>query len=1047
MEMDFFEESVDSFIDKPHKKRRKNNNIKIIKYYLYLIISPLLIFSLIFLIYKIVIFTSNNKTNVIIPKPKPNPKPDPEPIKPKDDDIIIPKENEKKESNKKENEEKEEKNQDLKVLLRNEFIRKPLTDNRIYEIIKLNNGINSVIISDINATRSGMIVGINYEGYSNLLFKAIQRVIYNNTKEGINFKNVIKRYYGNIKIYSNKGINYFYFDSDSENFYECIKSLYNMLHEINFTSQIYNDILNEINNLKNNNEIIDPFYEAIEVSDYIIFDLNKDNLNLNLDSLKNIFINIYNNPSKISISVISNQNINNIKTILNSTWSKLKKININDKVISKYNVTKDKLRKDIYYKSKFNSDFHHVLYLCNEENLNELDSMSLYYFIAYLFNYHGKDSLGDNLKSDRYIENLYVNINKLSINSPYYLLISVKLTTKGFNNINYINQLIYEYLMVLSKQNNYTQLFNDFTIINEQKFNFSTISKYSSFLERISEQLLILNYNKNTVTQKQLSNLIFNPFNTGEYNYMKLKKIFNYMIDTENLSYITITDENLFQNLTKTHINYNHMEIYYYTFEKSYLTALKKNITNKLITNPEDFKIREKNPYISKINYLNIIYEEEYHFDNFESTLYEKWKNFAIYYRYDKLYSIPRCETFLYFNYFNEKKKLSDILQIIIYNHLKNLIEFNFEEAIESGNFISIHFLRDEGFIIKISSYYDQIYRMIFNLVQMLIDKNNFFTLYNQDYNGIKYENQNEKYFDYMRTFAIKKGKNIQEVIITKEINSLYKPLFLVDFQSSLLSNVYIKSLIYGIFDNNIIDYIKDIFDQKLKNHVNLKDIDKKPNENNIKINNAFNENKCVIYVYNHTFWNDDLHYMIISIKIGDKNIINEIYADLIVLIWKENFELKTKIEKIHYGNSTFIKLTKSDFVKIPSDLVEETINFEMRKILGFINDIEKDDFYYYIGKLKLDLKKVMNIKEKSSKAFENILFYYPLNIKDKNYIELLNNINLIEFQKNSKKILRNNLMIIFEYFKIGTITKSDKQIHHFEILNNICLLTNLFKL
>ena len=1008
--MDFFEESMDSFIDKPHKKRRKNNNFKILKYYLYLVISPLLIFCLIFLIYKILLFRSNNKKEVIIPKPKPNP--EPEPIKPKEDDIIIPKEKEKKENEKKENEKKEneekekkeEKNKELEVLLTNEFIRKPLTDNRIYEIIKLHNGINSVIISDINATRSGMIVGINYEGYSNLIFKAIQRIIYNNTKEGINFKNIIKRNYGNIKIYSNKGINYFYFDSDSENFFECVKSLYNMLHEINFSSQIYDDILNEINNLKNNYEIIDPFYEAIEVSDYIIFDSNNDNLNLNIDSLKDIFMSIYNNPSKMSISIISNQNINNIKTILNSTWSKLKKININDKLISKYNITKDKFRKDIYYKSKFNSDFHHVLYLCNEENLNELDSMSLYYFVAYLFNFHGEDSLGYNLKNDRYIENFYVNINKLSINSPYYLLFSVKLTTKGFNNINYINKIIYEYLIVLSKEKNYTEIFKDFTTINEQKFNFSTISKYSSFLERISEQLFLLNSNKNTITQQQLSNLIFSPFNTGEYNYMKLQKIFNYMIDTENLSYITITDEYLFQNVSKTYKNYNNMKIYYYTFEKSLLTVLKKNITNKLITNPENFKIREKNPYISKINYLNIIYKEEYYFENFESTLYEKWNNFAIYYRYDKSYSIPRCETFLYLKYFNEKTKLSDILQIIIYNHINNLIEFYFKDAIESGNFISIHFLRDEGFIIKISSYFDQIFQIIFNFVQMLIDKNNFFTLYNQDYNGIKYENQNEKYFDYMRTFALKKGENIQEVSITKDINSLYKPLFLVDFQSSLLSNVYIKSLIYGVFDDNIIDYLKNIFDEKLKNHVNLKDIDKKPNENNIKINNAFNKNKCVIYVYNHTFWNDDLHYMIISIKIGEKNLISEIYADLIVLIWKENFDLKTKIEKIHYGNSTFIKLTKSDFVKNPNDLVEETINFEMKKILGFINDIEKDDFDYYIGKLKLDLKKIMNIKEKSNKAFENILFYYPLNIKDKNYIELLNNITLIEFKIIQKK-------------------------------------------
>ena len=1017
MEMDFFEESINSFIETKHHRKRKPNNYKKFKYYLYIFISPVLLISLIYLCYKI----QNLKNTKDIKKDN---------LKPIEPEIQI-------------EEEEEINGKEEKILLTNSFIRKPLTDNRIYEIIQLSNGINSVIISDINATRAGIIVGINFEGYSNLIFKAFQRIIYNNTDEGKNFKYMIKKNFGNTKVYTNKGINYYYFDSESDNFSECILSLYNMLHNINI-SKISEDIIKEINNLKNNSESEnDMFFEVIEISDYFFFP-EEENLYLNNNLIKDLYENIYNNPSKISISIISNQTINESKLLLNLTWSKLKKKkynNINNKIMSKYKILDENFRKFIFFKSKVNNDFEHLIFLCDEENFNELNSMSLYNYVAYLLNYHGNETLSYNLRKDKYIENLYVNVNKLSVNSPYYFLISVKLTSKGFNNFTLVIKFIYEYLISLSKYNNYSETFNDYSIINEQKFNFYTINKYWNYLETITQQLFLINTkNEKSITKEQLSNLIYNPFNSGKFNNEKLNKIFNHLINSNNIGYLMSTDEYLYQNISQTYKNFNNMKIYYYNINISYMREMRKNLTKKIIENPEEFKIREKNQYVSKVNFIKTEYEKEYNYElkGYETILYEKYKNLLIYYKLDKSFSIPRVETYIYFNYYKEEK-MSDMLQIVFYNHIKSLIEFNFEDAFQSGNFISIQFLRYEGFIIKISAYFDKIYYIISNLISMIMNKNNFFYVSYLDYKFISYDNQNEKYFDYMRTFSLKKGENTQNVIMIKEIDPLVKPLFLIDYHRKFESNVYTKTLLFGIFDKNNLNLIKNVFENKMNNAQKIEEIEKKPNQLNDKINKTFLENKCIIYAYNHTFWNDDKHYLINSIKIGENNILNEIYADILILIWKENFEFESEIEKIYYANYTFIKITKNDFWKFPHELLEKNIDLEMKKIVSIINDIEKDDFNYYIGKLKLDLKKVIKTKEKANKSFDYILSFNPLMIEKEKYIEILNTFNLNDFQNNAKKILKNNLMIIFEFYKSGTLTKFHSQTTYFEIINNIC--------
>ena len=100
----------------------------------------------------------------------------------------------------------------MRTLLTNDKMKKPLTDTRIYEIIRLDNGLMLTLISDPTAKRSGFsmttLLGSNnylvkYPGISKLLqIKLISK----------KFKKIIQENSGHSKYVTNEEYSSYYFD-------------------------------------------------------------------------------------------------------------------------------------------------------------------------------------------------------------------------------------------------------------------------------------------------------------------------------------------------------------------------------------------------------------------------------------------------------------------------------------------------------------------------------------------------------------------------------------------------------------------------------------------------------------------------------------------------------------------------------------------------------------------------------------------------------------------------------------------------------------------
>ena len=115
------------------------------------------------------------------------------------------------------------------TLAHNTDLLKSLTDNRIYEIIQLQNNLQCILISDESALKSSASLNINVEGYYSNIASFAQNIIIKNTPQGQEFRSVIAKYNGNLKLNTKNGINSYYFDIDNEGFVKAIKTFYEVV--------------------------------------------------------------------------------------------------------------------------------------------------------------------------------------------------------------------------------------------------------------------------------------------------------------------------------------------------------------------------------------------------------------------------------------------------------------------------------------------------------------------------------------------------------------------------------------------------------------------------------------------------------------------------------------------------------------------------------------------------------------------------------------------------------------------------------------------------
>ena len=995
MNSDFENEEFESFdVDDNYieiiNKNIKHKKIQKLKYYLYIIISPLLIICLIILLHKI---NSQPKFHII-------------------------------------------KRNNVTILLEDNKIKKPLTDSRKIEIIQLKNGIDCVLISDNNASRAGFSLNINIEGKYNLISYLTQKILLNLTPLGQIFQIMIKTYFGNKKIETNEGLSTYYFDIDNKGLEETMIALYNMIYHCPYLN---NNLTNEekyilsfdIQTIKTiideNKEIYQDNFEnndfnILEIADMIFYP--KNNIEYNIDNIINLLKINYFNPKNIRISIISNKTLNEMEILL-SIWGNINLIEYNNlNNFNRYNkkIEKKQFNKDIITKNLNQDDLFYFIFYCDEDNIYELNSITYYEFISYIINYNGENSLSKTLIDKKLIHNLRSKVMKTSLFSPNYLVIKMHLTNEGIKSKNLIIKYIYKYFSFMYKYSDFSIPFKDFKIINKQKFLFLTIDKYQNYLNTLSKRLFYFTDNK----INYLSNILFGLYNVEEYNSKIIQSLISSLLNYNYFSFFICSSSISFLENDYIKNEYKGIIYFYKSIEESDLKNMIDNNINEL------FSLRTKNKYISNINYIETISGNENEMMNeisyFKPNIFKiltQYDNINIYYRKDRTFKVPRIETYININFilFNGntiiKKENSQDEQIYIFNIISNYIKYKLIDIEDCGNSINFEFLRNEGFNIKISSYKDQTLNIVNDIFEILKNDINKIILEGEKvFKSITFQSINEKYFDYLRSYSILEGYNIQKTnkIENKILNELVNNII-------NLSNI--KILLYGIVTENIVNEIYD----KSKSIFKKNKIFYSPIQTIIK--ESFEKNECFIYKYHEIFNEKDTNYLLSTLKIGIKNIKNEIISDIVKIIWNEKIEY-SKIEKVHYSDYIFLKIIKFTKKNDPDEERNILIKYEIPSIETTIQLLSQTDFEYYLEKIKFNLnKKFLRLRQKANKAFDEVLSYTKLYITKDEYLNEINNLKLEEFKKIFSNYFHSNLKIFFEFFYNNStmIKNEDKEI------------------
>ena len=548
------------------------------------------------------------------------------------------------------------------ILLEENKIKKPLTDSRNIEIISLKNGIECVLISDENSTRAGFSLIVNIEGKYSLIAYLTQLILYKNTPLGNVFQENVRLNYGNKKIITKEGLSTYYFDVDNNGLEKTMISLYNMIYNCpylnkNLTPEEKFILAFDVETLKRIFDENKEFYDEnlvnedstfLEIADSLFFP--KNNIQYNFDNIVNLLKSSYLNPKNIKISIISKRPLNEMEILL-SKWS-----NINNNELNKENIfnpytginNKDKYGKYIITQNINNENLFYFILICSKDNIYEINSMSYYEFISYIINYNGENSLSKILVKKKLIYNFKCQIIKTSLFSPNYLVIKMYLTQEGIKSKNLIVNYIYKYLNFMNNNFDFSIPFQDFKTINNQKFLFLTIDKYENYLNSLSKRLFYFENNK-----KKLSNLLFGLYNIDEYNSKLMKNILSSLTDYNYVSII----------INSPTINFNQIEFIrdkYKGIAFYYKKLIDKEIINSIQGNlKEQFQLRNKNKYISDINYIEevsgnkdeILNEINYYKPIKYPNKSQKDSNINLFYRKDRTFKVPRIETYININF------------------------------------------------------------------------------------------------------------------------------------------------------------------------------------------------------------------------------------------------------------------------------------------------------------------------------------------------------------------------------------------------------------
>jgi insulysin len=864
-------------------------------------------------------------------------------------------------------------------------INKPKFDNKNIIGGLLDNNIKYILINDKNLDKSYISVSINIGSYNNPknydgLAHFLEHMLFLGSKKypQINyFSDKLNIFGGSSNAYTDNLETVYYFNVHTSGLKEIIdifsRFFIDPLFDKNSIKKEINAINNEyLKNINNDNWKLYQFINNIYNSDSLIKNFSTGSIeSLDKSDLLEEMLKFYNNnyiSSNISLCIGSSLSIEELYNIINKSFGKIVKKDKNKFIINKPFLS-DNMNKTFYLKSI--ADIYNISYIWEipiiEEYLYTKDFNILSLLICDISN----NNFYFHLINKGYINNINIDILYEGL-----FIIKISLSQLGYNNIEYIDNILFNYLdfiykLDLNKYAIYYNKINNIIFYNLYKYNIGSLCNllstnlhyykikdvysciYLIFKIKSTEEYKTIYkkyINKNNFIKIIQSNNIKTNLFSKFYNnkYRKIDNIFKYIkIPSNIINNFNIDLNNLLLNIKSKIIkNLDIYEIPQLINKNQWFGAVSKYneplvyiwiklYNNNLFINPENYILTSLSCKI--INFLIRIYINK-SFDIFNCNISFNPNLNSLYLFISSLNDINKLKIFIK-NIYNFLLNIKKYLKILSNIYIDNLIE---EFKLDLHN-------------IKFCNPWEY---------------NDY--IFNSTINTCEYNNKL-----LLKNISKINNKKIIKYIINLDI------LNISNITSLLYGNISNKNNnLLDIFHNNNNNNHKYIYnDILLFNNINLNHPNKKEQSN------------CVTYYYYIGSF-IPLNYLLLNLTI---HILNE---------WFYN-ELRTKYQLGYLVSMDYIKIKDYYFIiqKIQST---KSIDFIELKIKNFnnniLNKINKLDITNYIQSIKNNLlEKYYTINQTINTFIVEINYdKYFFNRKDilLKYIDKINKNNLIKFIK-----------------------------------------------
>ncbi len=965
---------------------------------------------------------------------------------------------------------------------------KPFLDNNKYELIKLNNGIEVLLIQDNRTEKSslslllnyGFLTDLNNPGIAHLtmqyLYSEIQKKTDNDLREYFGKSSSrISRFYTSFNFYClNDGL-YKIITKFGEVFSQKINikefNHYNLIQKIsnyyklksenskNVEQHLINYLVEGVNN-SNNKDILPEGDLDLYSNKTILLNYIKESIN-NYYYGENIKIVLYSQikPSLAKSYII--EAFNNIKSNKNAnltnSYNEERKFKTNKIISYKINSTVPFI-KLVYYIKGISKQEENVY--INQAYLNYIEYILVNSYNNSLYNILTKD-LNYSLRSINVYSNItFNNYIKFSIVINCY---DVNYTRNG-KSIETILSTIYGYI-----ESNVINSYNE-TIFKYLKKAYETSFKFqdkSSELENIITQYALkLFWRKN-----KIDSLLYNKFipEKDAEKYIKflssqfLRNNSIVIIGQEEKATISENTNNtsLFSKKNTRILNLKNTETKYYNVKYAYIDVdFYKQLENKTIEkyNKQPYPLKYSTQ-LENLIYPNILDKYEYIAEDNIKLIYNT-ETLKIYFKYDRTFKTPKEVVTLKLFHYLSKNNTKETQNLNLYSfftyfiYLKIEIEEKLREAIIVGNIIEVN-LFDDFINIKIVAFNDvvkdilkEINKIIYSPNLTLENDDIFFLQTNIYISSISDINEYWKYIIKMNYYI----KNNIHTISMKNENSKDKEKVLENVKN-IKDSMIVYMYFYGSLNENESKNISELFIKNESNYINLLSKLIQNYDNISKISDFINQFTNIIVPINDS----TLYYVNISNTYKRNvqvfyyfgNYTKEKYNKLFLLskiLNSNHTEINIEVKIL---NGLFLFLEKNEdrpFQNIESS-IDKLLNnntlksiYEQYSIKNKENGIEQ--FYYLKKNFITHLNKHnLNLIERADAAINNIFYnniqFYNNKSINVNNTDTSKNLTKIELKDVTDTFLKNSFKNVKRLsIRIGEIKKKNLEGYTVELFN-----------